>query len=183
MMTDFAASPMFYTIITAKFFIAPFHVSLLLLQLGNLFLHSLGCYLLVTLYRNGEDTVQRLLVINLSITEALLSCLGAIETLSEIICRHSESTSAAYVDGMVSTFESTGIVFVYFLTMYYVTFDRLLAIYLNIKYGLYCNEYRAKKLLTATWLCGVAVSLSITSVCNRFTGKIEMVFHLFIYPP
>ena len=47
----------------------------------------------------------------------------------------------------------------FFLTMMYITVDRLLDIYLNIRYEVYWNPHRAAILIKTTWTIGVLVSI------------------------
>ena len=54
----------------------------------NLFLHILGAYLLISVYKKGKKTVQQLLLINLSITE-LETSVGMVE----------DGVSVAYTNG------------------------------------------------------------------------------------
>ena len=157
-------------------------ITILLLNSINLILQSIGSYILINLYRNGGDSVQRLLVINLSITEGLLSVVGTMATIAEMVSGKDRDSSDVF-DKYISIFRNAGLIFMYYFTMYYITIDRLLAIYLNIKYHLYCNEANAKWLLIITWTMVVLLVTSVVFATAYTPFEYEKPFNLYLLAP
>ena len=111
-------------------------------------LHSIGSYLLVCLYKNGEDHIQQLLIINLSLTEIIGCLLGIVEFSTEMsISLGNTSTTVIKLHKYTGIFMSTGFVCMHFLCVIYIAFDRMFEIYLNIKYSVYFNNTKAKYLI------------------------------------
>ena len=163
-------------------YIIGLQITLLLLHLTNVFLQTIGSYLLISLYRNGGDSIQRLLVINLSITEGLLSVIGTMATIAEMVTEV-EGDSVDIFDKYISLVRNAGLIFMYYFSMYFITIDRLLAIYLNIKYHLYCNEVYAKWLLITTWTIVIMLvtSVAVATACTSF--QYERPFGLYLLAP
>ena len=171
-------------------------------------LHVLGCYLLTCQYRNGLQNTQQLFLINLSVSEGALNFLqlltnhvdptssglinnlkaGNISTtnhvhrLSSSDISSSPSTVATMIRHYIKTVRGYGFTTMYFLTMIYLTFDKLLDIYLNIRYHLFWNERRTKKLIVVTW-CITLTSAILVSVAYHFTGfNDHETLDLYVYP-
>ena len=130
----------------------------------------------------AADSIQRLLVINLSITEAIMSSIGVIATVSEMIS-YKEGASSNTFDKYVTIPRNTGLVFMYFLSMIYITVDRLLEIHLNIKYPLYCSQTKTKWLLITAWMIAILMSLSVIFVTMTTEFNYEEPFNLYHHTP
>lgn len=63
---------------------------------SSLFLHILGAYLLISVYRKGKKTVQQLLLMNLNITELSTSLIFLIETSVGMV---EDGVSVTYTNG------------------------------------------------------------------------------------
>ena len=62
------------------------------------------------------------------------------------------------VDKYVLIFMFTGVSPVFYLTIVYITVDRLLAASLSLKYSAYWEESKAKTLVASTWLVCISTS-------------------------
>ena len=155
-------------------------IVLSLLNVVTVMLHGLGCYLLISQYRFGLHTPQQLYLINLAVSEGTTNFL---QLLINYEGKHLHNSTTIHTwQHYVKTMRGYGFVTVYFLTMIYLTLDKLLDIYLNIKYHLYWNEYRTKNLIVTTWI--VTLSSAVTaSIVYHFTGfDVHETLDLNIYP-
>ena len=72
---------------------------------------------------------------------------------------------------------------VYYLTMIYLTADKLFDIRLNLTYYLYWNEMKTKRLLKATWILSCLIVVLATLVCLcpvncQFFGRCMEIFRV-----
>ena len=157
---------------------------LLFLNLLNVFFHSIGVYLLTSMYPTCKRRIQQIYLINLSLTECLINLLEICRIISGIIpCKHSHVNIVDESRHYTLIVSFTGVSIVYYFDMVYLTFDRLMDVALNIKYPIYWNEKKAKYLLMTTWLIGFLTCLSV-SLCYRFLDfSWEDAFFKFFYPP
>ena len=156
-------------------------VCLFTVQLVNIALHSIGCYLLITLYKRGQDTTQRILLINLSATELLLNVFGGVMSIQSIlILKGMDILEEQHV--YTSIIRDSGLMVIYFIDMYFITIDRLLEILLNINYYSYVSQEKVKYLLFATWLFGIILTIGITVTWHYLKFDYAKI-HLFVYPP
>ena len=158
-------------------------IVLLLLNILNVFLHTLGTYLLVCLCKHGTVNAQQIYLINLSMCEALMNLLEALRRIPDLI-----GTSDA-VNDVISEVQTymlivmfTGISFVFYLDMIYLTVDRLLDIWLNLTYPVYWNEFKAKRLLQGTWVIGAVLSIVISLLHHFVSFKWQEPVFKFFYP-
>merc|ERR1712080_597074 len=76
----------------------------------------------------------------------------------------------------------TGLSSVFFIDMIYVILDRLLSIWLNLKYPIYCTQSTTKCLLYLTLTIGIVMSISV-SIAHRYFGyDWETAFFTYFYP-
>ena len=139
-------------------------IIILLLNLLNTFLHTTGFYLLFHLYKEGNQEVQILSLINLSLIEGFVNITGFISLFFYI----ETSTIANEIYTYIRIIHATGLAFIYLMAITYITVDKWLEILLNIKYSLYVNERRVKYLLTATWLIGLLFSTGLSVAVGVF---------------
>ena len=145
-------------------------VVLLILNILNTLLHILGIYLLICVIRNGTETAEKLYLINLSTCEALMNFLEASRRITSLIPLSPGANKIIdEINQYVLIVMFTGISFVFYLDMIYLTFDKLLDIVLNIKYHLYWDVFKAKRLIKGTWVIGVSLSITI-ALLYRFTN-------------
>ena len=135
----------------------------LVLKLLNVFLHSIGLYLLRCLPKDGRKTAQMAYITNLSVTELTINVISFLRNLLKLMPftafksqTFKEVVSCSYfVDYAILKFSL-------YMTMVYITIDRLLMIKANITYPLYWNYIKAKRVLIGTWI--VSLLLLVTSV-------------------
>ena len=144
---------------------------LLLLNLLNSFLHTTGFYLLICLYKEGNQEVQILFLINLSLVEGFVNITGFISQITFFYIKPSIIANEIYT--YIWIINETGINFIYFMAIIYITVDKWLEILLNIKYFLYVNERKVKYLLTATWLTGLLFSIGLSVAVGVFKIDFE----------
>ena len=137
-----------------------YKTTLLLIYHLNVMLHSCGCSLLIFLYNHGNKTIQQLILINLSFIEFCHNVL--IITLAFLL--YSENETSLFISRIVLVFVNTTALFLYYMSMYFLTLDRLLAVCLNLKYPIYCTTAKVKSLLIATWLLGVAMGICCSTL-------------------
>ena len=116
----------------------------IILHLSNIILQTIGCLILKHIYKNGGDNVQNMLVMNLSLSECLLSVTDVVAIILHML---KFNHPASYVD----IFKYAGLLYSYVLSMIYISIDRFLATHLDLRYPLFCNEIKAKNLLIITW--------------------------------
>ena len=158
-------------------------IILLILNLLNVFLHSIGACLLIHLYKRSRQKAQQLYLIHLSISECLMNLLESIRSITKFT--HLDGNMSHIVDRFLYytlILSFTGVSFVFYLVMVYVTIDRLMVIALNLQYTKYWNENKAKYLLLVTWLIGgvIAITVEITYVVIGFEW--ETIFFKYFYP-
>ena len=159
-------------------------VFLLVFNILNVIIHSLASYLLICLYQNGDQNVQQLYLINLSVSEALANFLGIFtSSLTESIA-FSESTASIVeeVQSYIWIIVYTMIYLLYYMSMIYITTDRLLDILLNLKYPVYCDEFKAKCLLITTWILGIILCLVVVLLHTFKDWDCEDAFFKYFYP-
>ena len=158
-------------------------VVLLLLNIANVFLHTLGTYLLRCVYRNGTENPQIVYLLNLSVCEALMNLLEGLRRIPDLIILTGRTKIVITdIQTYVLIVMFTGISFVYYLDMIYLTFDKFMDILLHLRYPVYWNVSKAKWLLIVTWIIGCLLSITI-SLLHHFTSYIwEEAFFKFFYP-
>ena len=134
----------------------------------NILLHSLGIYLLSRLH---SREVQEIYLINLSASEILGNVSELLTRRIPKLLTFTDATLNAVknIQEFASIVNATLISITYYLAMAYITADKLLDIFLNIKYVIYWNKVRAKYLLLLTWVFSVSICLS-TSLGYYFEG-------------
>lgn len=161
-------------------------VILFLFYLTNLFLHSLGSYLLIRLYRRGKDDVEQIYLIQLSITDAMINLLSIVQTPLVEQLPVSEKVQSALEDLQyhVAVVLGTGLTLINYVTVMYITVDKLLEIFLNIRYPLYWSQERAKYLIITTWSVGLLICIIFSIIsgdhCNKVTY--QDIFPVYVYP-
>ena len=139
-------------------------ITISVLHLANILLQSIGCYIMITLYRNGGESIQRLLIINLSLAE------GSMSLISTLIAILRMTLDNKYIPQYINIFRFPGFMMQYLLAMMYITIDRLLGVHPNIRYPLYCTMGRAKRLMFITWLLGMFWGAAWACVCGCCGG-------------
>ena len=143
---------------------AAIDIMLIVLNVLNLLCHSTGTYLLISVYKKGKKTVQQMLLINLSITELVISLpILAEEALDYVSSSHTAPAQTA----KHIIYVAINVLFCsYYTSMFYITADRFFGVMLNIKYPLYWSVKKTKVLLLST-----ALLISIGIVALTVTYK------------
>ena len=156
----------------------PLAITIITLRVVVMVLHTTGSYLLICLYRDGQNKPEHLFLLNLSISEIVIAVL---DILSEIL-KLSKNDLALNIKDYVDIANGYGISLVYYLCMMFLTVDRLLEIILSIKYYLYCDEKKAKRLLKVTWGLSILSCITISIVHGVTKADVFDPLYMYIYP-
>lgn len=159
-------------------------ISLSLANFVTMCLHMLGFYLLYCQYRNGVQESQQLYLMNLALAEGFANLLQLLmNPLHEIFPMSTNSTNTfKKCQYYFKTIRGYGVVSVYFLTMHYLTIDKLLDVLLSIKYTIYWNENQTCILLKGTWTLCLTMAVALSIVYN-FTGfDFHIILDIYVYP-
>ena len=159
-------------------------ITLSVVNLITTIFHILGSYLLIYQYRNGLQNSQQLFLINLAIAEGVTNLLQFLANPISDMISMSPKTALVIQECQyyIKTIRGYGFVTVYFLTMIYLTLDRLFDILLNIRYPLYWNENHTSKLLIVTWAISITTTITV-SVLYHYTGSdFHKILDIYIYP-
>ena len=161
----------------------------------NFLLHSLGFYLVFTLYRRGEKNVQQLLLVNLSMVQCLYCFVyivyNAIQLSWDMIRVHGlDKVDRVALDRLhnVKTFFGgilwTSFTYLYYLSMTYISVDRVLRIVLGMRYNSVWNKRKTKILLAVTWFVNVLIIVVVFTMTVLIGwNRIEARFILLVYIP
>ena len=140
-----------------------FSTTYIVLTSLNIVLHIVGIILLVISYKRGRKTSQLILLINMSAAEVLVNTLK----LTVILLDTLNGQDLINLDNLMTLYESiiiimyTGADYLYLLSLFYITADRLACVLLNIKYQVVWSHKRSRYLVLATWFFNMLVSISI----------------------
>ena len=133
----------------------------------NISIHVVGFYLLLCL---KPKKVQHWFVISLSITEIIKNVVIELTTIPDVMDLSDETWLVIdEIHVYLAITYDYGITTLYYMTMYYITLDRLLRILLSMSYPLYWNIKKTKILLLSTWVFSVLVC-TILSLIYKFCG-------------
>lgn len=159
------------------------YIILVTLNITNVILHSLGCYLLTEINKNGAQSVEIMYIINLSACEAIMNCLELIRRVALLTHLHPDvESTVATVNQYILIVMFTGVSFVFYCDMIYLTLDRLMNILLDIKYPLYWCETKAKYLLSGTWCAGLIMCATVSVLRYSIGFDWEGAFFKYFYP-
>ena len=125
---------------------------LLALAIINTILHFIALSALIPLYGESRQKPQRLLIISVSICEAIQNILSIFHTPSDIF----HLDGGHYVGIVVFALNS-----LLYVSLMYISLERLAKFIFNLNYPRYWNAEKTKYLLLATWLFVFLVALSI----------------------
>lgn len=150
--------------------------------LTNNILHSIGGYLLIHIYRNQRKTPQKLILINLAISELLRNFVHLLHEIIDI-ARKYEQHESFFVEAhhYVQFVRKSGCMLQVYCAMLILTGDRLCGIYLNVRYPRICTIRRTWFVMTTTWLVNMAIAACVC-VVYALTGdrKFSFVFHRYV---
>lgn len=141
-------------------------------------LHMIGLFLLYNQSINISKT-QKILILNLSITEILLGCW--ITSIKAQLYLYGENVSFKITKTIYFS-----VILSYYCTIISLTLDRLGQVYFNIRYSLLWNAKRTKYLTLIVWVAIVIIVVICATYLlqniDRNYHKIENVFISIIYP-
>ena len=125
-----------------------------------MFLHSIGLYFLIRLYKRYEGDVQQLYIINLCIVELIATVLFMVGTLLNVV----PLLEAEKYHEYISMVTQTVIRFVFYMSMVAITVDKLVVVLLSIKYHVYWSVNKAKYLVATIWMVGLIMCVTVITV-------------------
>ena len=137
-------------------------VTIIVLSMLNTFLHGLGCWLLFGLYKNGRKTVQQMYLINLGLCECLMNIIRSLQNILIIVYLNSPSINIYRTNVYLNFIAGSGLYYLYSLSMFFITGDRLLSIIFAFKYNISWNIHRTRKLLAWTWFISFSICFIVT---------------------
>ena len=149
-------------------------IFLIVISSINIIIQVIGCKALLSIYRNGQEKVADLYIISLSTIELVCSSFVCIEYIF-----YFTDVMAVYV--YLAAFHFSAAAFIYYLSMFYITGDKLLEVILNIRLPVYWNVEKAKVLLLFTWICGgvFGISLVLSYWFNAFDYQTMLLRYFF----
>lgn len=138
------------------------YYALFIIFLIPLILHSVGLYLLLS-KRPRNIGCQYIYLVNLSISEILISVNASIRFY--LMTKYS-SDHFAY---QFTTYFLYISLIPYYSVMILLTIDRMLQVYLNIRYHLYWSEMYTKFTMLAIWF----VSVALLIIAASYTGIVK----------
>ena len=135
----------------------------LVLNIVNVVIHSVGTAALLVLYRESRHKPQRQFLISLSVCEATINLLYVVISVLTVFASRLPGGRTQLLIERVGNYLHivvfTGLSVVYFVSMVYITLDKLAKVYLGVHYSQYWNERKTRYLLIGTWSVAVIVAL------------------------
>jgi len=154
------------------------NVTVIALCTINVLLHGIGLYLLWCLHQQSYLRIHHVYVMSLSGSEFIMNFLEVLK-ISMSFYPSPAVTSITYYIGVVQ-FTGAGIIF--HLSINFITLDRLMEILLNIKYPVYWNDEKARKLLIGMWAFNALLTLVIGLLHALVGFQWENFFFTYFYP-
>ena len=162
-------------------------IVLFLFNIFNVVIHSTGCFLLVATYKLNKTNAKRkrspqTYLINLSISEGLMNVVEVMRLILKYIPVSNEvSTYCVEIRHYLLIINFTGVWSIIYLSMVGITVDRFLNILLHVRYPVYWNISKSKRLTTFTWISGIIIC-SCVSLTHKFCMfQWENFFFLYVY--
>ena len=150
-------------------------VLLLVICSVNIIIQVFGCHILISIYKNGQDKVGDLYIISLSLAELICSSFVCVEKIFYF-------TDMTSVYTYLTAFHFTSAALVYYLSMFYITTDKLLEVLLNIRLPVYWNIEKAKVLLVVTWIAGGLFGFSVVLAFKFAAFNFGRVLLFYLFP-
>ena len=146
----------------------------------NTILHSSGVGLIHSLERKrsiNDDVTQMILVINLSISELIISAVEIVQLLFEWFCGEGKMIS-----DILTAIELTGITWPFFLFMIMITVDRFFHFYLNLHYKNFFNKQRVVKMCWMVWMTSLGGCSIMVSVYYIYRFDYKLIYYSYLFP-
>lgn len=132
-------------------------ISLSLLVILNILLHSFGIHLLRKFERKERDP-HFIFIINLSIVEITINISSLfVLVLQSFLC----SDPVQRIVDVVHIAEHTLLNFVFYMNIILLTVNKLLEILFHMKYPIYLNTQNVRRIIVTMWIIGFVVFLAI----------------------
>lgn len=154
-------------------------VGLVIIMVLNIILHSIGLYFLTILQRKHSDG-QNLFVANLSVVEISLNVFSLLVLFLQVL---PQSSGVVKAQDYIYIMDHTILNFTFYMSNMYLTINKLLEIFLNLKYPSYINARSAKYILFSTWFVGCIVFTAVIipfELTNFDYEKFDMYFFLLL---
>ena len=132
-------------------------ITLSMLCIVIIFLHTIGIYLLVGIYKIKEKNVQHLYILYLSISEVCICVIRFVNIVTRLSLASTgyDRSIIQSVDHYCETVIFTLLSFTYYCSILLITVDRLLACCLTVKYPIYWDVNKAAYLLIGRSVTGI----------------------------
>lgn len=158
-------------------------IVLLVLNVINVVLHSIGIRALITVYSRCRQKQQRLYIINLSFCELLMNLIEFVRNILNMISFSPlVEIKIAEARHYVLIIAFTGISLVYYIDMIVLTLDRLAIVVLGMRYPKYWNTKKAKQLMISLWIIGLIVCTLVSILYKLCQFDWESIFFMYFYP-
>lgn len=165
-------------------------LTVVILRLIDIVMQCTGIYLLTINSRMeeknkplNERNIQPLYILNLSITELSFSILWLFVLPIHLIDNGEHSFYGQHIVPIFLTAIVSFIQMSYFATMFSITLDRLVAVKLSVKYGIYWNWKKAKHMLILIWVLS-AILFIVMLLLKKYTRiKFTITLNLYLYTP
>lgn len=173
-------------------------VILVLLNVTNIIAHTIGCYLLLSVFKTNKKNTQLVYLINLSVCEASMNFLETLRFIPESIMLSDVKTSIRsmnYTNETISLIEHvyefsqhtqiimyTGISFVFYLDMILLTVDRLIRVLSSTKYPIYWNARKGQIAVAISWVLAAITSITISFAHHYSDFEWKQAVFSYFYP-
>ena len=131
----------------------------------NIVLLSLGGILLVLVSKQNKS--HHIYITNLAFAELVWNITAAVFDVSSLILTKTKTYSKDKRLYVLAYAFFTGVTWNVTCSMFYLTADRLLQVYLGMKYNLYWSTKKTKILIAITWFVNIAISTTL-AFCKFF---------------
>ena len=156
-------------------------IALVTMNIINMLYHAMGSFLLISIYKRRRQTTQQLYIINLSLTEFIACVMILLEEFPDLIPMNiTVSTTLKLVDKYL--YVIIYVIFcLYYISMMFITMDRLLGVLLNIKYPIYWSKRKTKYLLLTTWIIVVIACVVVSTIYKLTKFDYKVFFTTYIH--
>lgn len=154
------------------------NITLMVISFVNLTLHSIGVYMISCMYKNGHRTVRNILLLNLISAEIIYNLLMVPYAFTGVLLETYNIVIIEKLHLVLELLLMTSGYCLYYVSMVYLTLDRLLASILNIHYRHMCTKGKIKKVLIPTWILGLFSCL--LTVVLEMNGQTRTILRLHI---
>ena len=151
-------------------------IVILLCALSSMF-HLTGSYILICLRHSTMNGSQRLFLLHLSLSELYMTAVELIKQLYYVAMN-----SNGFILDYINVVQMSSGAMVYYFIMIYMTIDRFLAIYLNMRYKMYWSGSKTRCLLKVTWVIFFMLAM-VTCLLHKYQLiNYRELFYMYIWP-